>query len=142
PPRGLIGLLGLFGIRRPSVETRESRVDGDIPPQHAVETATRERALEAGEPPARVDAAPGQGASRPQPAGYRGEADELRLGRLAAAAGAGPGGRVVTRQERGPPRTAASQRPPQGTFRPARPRLRGLPRTGPHWTRPARPCSA
>src|SRR5512133_2465914 len=96
PPRGLIGLLGLPGIRRPSVDTRESRIDRDVPAQDSVEAAARERTLEAGKPPARVDAAARQRASRPQLACHCSESDELRLRRFATTTGAGACGWVTT----------------------------------------------
>ena len=59
-PDRAVWLVRSVSHQRPSsVEARERRVDDDGPPQHAVERAPRPRPLEAGEPPARVDAAPG-----------------------------------------------------------------------------------
>src|SRR6516165_9741875 len=86
PPRGRIGLFGLFGIRSPSVETPERRIDCDAPAQDAIEAARRQRALEAGQPPARVNAPARKRAAGRQLTADGGEADELRLRSLAAAA--------------------------------------------------------
>src|SRR3954454_17299730 len=88
PPRGRIGLLGLpGGIGGGSVETREHRVDADVPAQRSVERSPRRRPLEAGEASARVDAAAGAGTGHELTVA-RVEALELALRRLAAAAGA------------------------------------------------------
>src|SRR4051812_25513856 len=150
PPRGLIGLLGLPGIRRPSVDTSESRIDGDVLAQHSIEAAAGERPLEAGQAPARVDAAPRERATRLKVAAHRGETDQFRLRRLATAAGAGPDGRVAKRQERGPPRSAAWQPARRASPRPGRPRSARRParasplrsRTRPRPTPPPRGRSA
>src|SRR4051794_40277114 len=150
PPRGLIGLLGLPGIRRPSVDTSETRIDGDVLAQHSIEAAAGERPLEAGQTPAGVDAAPWERATGLEVAAHRGEANQLCLRRLATAAGAGPDGRVATRQGRGPPRTAASRPARPASPRPGRPRSARRPararplrsRTPPHPTPPRRAQSA
>src|SRR5207253_9509064 len=91
PPRGLIGLFGRSAIAPLSVEPREARFDLHRLAKRPRERPPRDRALEARQPPVRVDAPTGVGGPRPrQPSLPSDEAQELRLGRLAAAAGARP----------------------------------------------------
>src|SRR5438876_8497634 len=91
PPRGLIGLFGLFAMNvRPSVEAAEHRIDRDALPEHAVEASSGQGPFEAEQPLARVDAAAGKRPARPELAVDGREAYELRLRGLAAAAGARP----------------------------------------------------
>src|SRR5437867_95479 len=93
PPRGLIGLLGLFAMGLgPSVEPAEFGLDADVLSQDAAEAATGDGAFEAEEPRAGVYAPAGHRSSRSQPAGHGPEPHEFRLRGLASAAGAGPGG--------------------------------------------------
>src|SRR5919197_3620590 len=114
PPRGLIGLLGLFAMSRgPSVEPAEGRIDADVLSQHAAEAATGEGALEAQQPRAGVHAPAGHRSSRSQPPRDRPEPHELRLRCLASTAGAGPCGDVLTPQEPRPPAGTAPPRPAQ-----------------------------
>ena len=100
---GLVGLvchqLGRFPSAS-SVVAREIRLDDDGPAQHPVEAARRHRALEAREPPARVDAPAGNRAADLQASVHRAEAHELRLRRLATAARAGSLRRVRSRLRR------------------------------------------
>src|SRR5215213_9601272 len=103
PPRGRIGLLGLpGGIGGGSVETREPRVDADVPAERAVERPPRRRALETREASARVDASAGAGAGHELTVA-RVEALELALRCLTAAAGARPD-RLCVRRSRPPVR--------------------------------------
>src|SRR6266496_3381428 len=89
PPRGRMGLLGLLAMcLGPSVEAAECRIDGDALPEHAVEAAGGERALEAQQSLAGPDAAPWQRAPGRQLRVHGREAQQARLRGLAAAAGA------------------------------------------------------
>ena len=65
-----------------SVEPREIGVDDDGPAQRSVESTARARALEAGEPAARVDAAPGARARARASAPSRGSAGAPPCGAL------------------------------------------------------------
>src|SRR5713101_5088234 len=73
-----------------SVEARECRIDGHRLPEHAVERAPRPRPLETLEPPARIDAAPGEHPPLGQHSVLRGEPQEGRLRSLPSTAGAAP----------------------------------------------------
>src|SRR5712691_1587669 len=89
PPRGLIGLLGLFGMRLgPSVEAPQRRIDSHALPEHAVEASPRQSAFEAEQPLARVDAASRKRSAGRERAVHRREAQQFRLRGLAATASA------------------------------------------------------
>src|SRR5512133_1327701 len=92
PWRGRTGRFGRFdpldiGL---SVEPREPRIDPHRLSKGPIERAPAHRAFEAGEPAARVRAPPHPVTRGCQDAVRRDEADELRLPRLAATAGARP----------------------------------------------------
>src|SRR5206468_3973099 len=111
PPRGLIGLFGLFAMNSAlSVEARQRRIDSYALPQHAVEPAARQCPLEAEQPSTRVHAASREHPPGSQLAPDRGEAQQIALRRLAAAAGATANRRLLTRQALGPPPRTASSR--------------------------------
>src|SRR5581483_10757512 len=93
PPRGRSGRFGLLpplAIRHISVKAPQLGPDADLLPQDARERAMSRRALEAGEVPAGVDAAPPLGSARDEHAVSCCEAEQLALRRAPAAAGAAP----------------------------------------------------
>src|SRR4051812_22848012 len=131
PPRGLIGLLGLLAMSvGSSVETAERGIDRHALLQHAVEAAVRQSPLEARQAPAGVDAAPGKRPTRRQLSVDGGEPEQLRLRRLAAAAGAGAD-RSLVRLQVPAPRAGTTR------WRRARPALHRVVRRPPRLRRPA-----
>src|SRR5215204_1278810 len=138
PWRGRTGRFGLFGPEFAisvglSVKPREHRFYPHRLAQRSIEGAPGGRALEAGKPPAGVDAATGAVLRLRQLAAPRDEPHELVLRRLAPAAGARPDRitkRVRQRSLRRPaprpprrPRRARAPEPP-----PRSPPLRAAPR--------------
>src|SRR5919204_6832749 len=89
PPRGRIGLFGRSAMDT-SVKACQSGIDLDRAAQRAGECAPRGGALEARQPPARIDAAALERRARRQDAVPGDETDELALGSAAAAPGTGP----------------------------------------------------
>src|SRR5712691_6926671 len=73
-----------------SVKARERRIDFHRLFEHAVECPSRPRPLEALEPSARIDAAPGEHPPLGQHSVPRGEPQERRLRSLPSTAGAAP----------------------------------------------------
>ena len=94
PWRGRTGRFGRLGpdwsAIGVSVEARELRLDGDRASERSVEGPSGRGPLEAGQPPAGVDAPAGAARGDAQHSLRSREADELRLRRLAPAADAGP----------------------------------------------------
>src|SRR5919201_5908313 len=104
-----------------SVKACQSGIDLDRAAQRAGECAPRGGALEARQPPARIDAAALERRARRQNAVPGDETDELALGSAAAAPGTGPN-RLMGQEDRPPPRCSAPPRPPAPRrYRPRRP---------------------